>query len=312
MYQENNMPQNGPEPYGKRLLHMWSPLLLKWGIAFGVYMVAAGAFGFLYMMSNPDLVMGATEDPAQMSELYELIMKGFLKVATLVEGMAALITIPVMLVLFHKDRVRERAAGVIPNKKAPLWKYPALILMAMALCLGFNNLVFIGNFQAYDSAYEQTMSALYSASFPIQIVCLGVLIPLCEELVFRGLMFKRVRERAPFLQAALYSSFVFAFLHANMIQMLYGFLMGMAFCYAYEKYGSVKAPALAHIAANLLSVAATQYNLFDWLLADPMRIGVITVICASVASAMYVLIQRIEEKPDLPQSGGENEMLRNY
>ncbi len=28
----------------------------------------------------------------------------------------------------------------------------------------------------------------------------------------------------------------------NMIQMIYGFLLGMVFCYIYEKYGSVKAP----------------------------------------------------------------------
>ena len=75
------------------------------------------------------------------------------------------------------------------------------------------------------------------------------------------------------------------------------------FCYIYEKYGSVKAPVAAHIAVNLLSVFATPFHLFDWLLQEPMRAGVITVICAAVASSMYLFIQRIEEKPDLPDAG---------
>ncbi|WP_418539459.1 lysostaphin resistance A-like protein, partial [Massilistercora timonensis] len=252
---------------------------------------------------NPDLVNQATMDQSKISDLYQQLMGEILQVTTIVEGVAALVTIPVLLVMFHKDRLRERMAGIVPNKKAPLWKYFALILMVLGISLGFNNLVLIGNLSSYDAAYEQTISLLYAAPFAAQIICLGVLVPMCEELVFRGLMFKRLRERAPFWQAALYASAVFAFLHMNMIQMIYGFLLGMVFCYIYEKYGSVKAPVAAHIAVNLLSVFATQFHLFDWLLQEPMRAGVITVVCAAVASSMYLFIQRIEEKPDLPDAG---------
>ena len=305
MSQEYRMPQSGQEPYGKRLWRLWSPLLLKMAIAFGVSILAAGAFSFLYMMSEPELVTQAMEDQAKMTELYERLMAEILGVTTVVEGVAALVTIPVMLVLFHKDRMMEKSAGIVPNKKAPVWKYFARLLMVLALSLGFNNLVLIGNLASYDSAYEETLSTLYSASLPVQIICLGILVPICEELVFRGLMFKRLRERGPFWQAALYASAVFAFLHMNMIQMLYGFLMGLVFCYIYEKYGSVKAPVAAHIAVNLLSVLATEYHLFDWLIREPMRAGVLTVACAALASSMFLYIQRIEEKPDVPDAGGE-------
>ena len=305
MSQEYKMPAGGQESYGKRMWRLWSPLLLKMAIAFGVSVLAAGAFSFLYMTSEPELVTQAMEDQTKMSELYERLMKEILKVTTIVEGVAALVTIPIMLTLFHKDRVMEKHAGIVPNRTAPLWKYFALILMTLALSLGFNNLVLIGNLASYDSAYEETLSTLYAAAFPVQIVCLGILVPICEELVFRGLMYKRLRERAPFWQAALYASAVFAFLHMNMIQMFYGFLMGMAFCYIYEKYGSVKAPILAHISVNLLSVFATEYHLFDWLLQEPVRAGVITVACAALASSMFLYIQRIEEKPDIPDVNGE-------
>lgn len=68
----------------------------------------------------------------------------------------------------------------------------------------------------------------------------------------------------------------------------------------YEKYGSVKAPIFAHMVANLISVFATHYNWFEWMAKNPMRIGIITVLCGTIGSSMYVWMQRIDEKPDHP------------
>ena len=104
--------------------------------------------------------------------------------------------------------------------------------------------------------------------------------------------------RTTYFQAAFHSALVFGIMHMNLIQMFYGFFLGIVFAYAYEKYGSVKAPIAAHMAANLVSVLGTNYNWFTWMMEDPMRIGVITVICAAVAATMFVFMQRIEEKPD--------------
>jgi len=93
----------------------------------------------------------------------------------------------------------------------------------------------------------------------------------------------------------------------KVVQMLYGFILGMMLSYLYEKYGSVKAPIAAHMAMNLLSILATEFNLLDWLAEDRMRMGMVTVGCAFVASTMFVLVQRIEEKPDIPGTSGEKE-----
>ena len=68
----------------------------------------------------------------------------------------------------------------------------------------------------------------------MQLLCLGVLVPISEELVFRGMMFKRLREQSGFMHAAIFSSVVFALLHGNMVQMLYAFATGMMLSYVYE------------------------------------------------------------------------------
>jgi membrane protease YdiL (CAAX protease family) len=307
--QFGQVPPMTPENYGKRIWHLWGPIVIKWAIAISVSMISSGIFTMMYMVAHQDMSMAAMQSEEQMMNLYDSIMEQFVGFSTAIEGVAAFVTIPVMLVLFHKDRVRERMTGFIPNKKAPLWKYAAGLLMALAMSLGLNNLIIIGNLSDISDSYQATMEAFYASSLPVQIIVLGILMPMSEELVFRGLLFKRLRERGTYLQSALYSALVFGFMHMNLVQMTYGFVLGMMLAYFYEKYGSVKAPIAAHIAMNLLSVFATKFELLDWLIEDHMRIGIVTVACAFVASTMFVLVQRIDERPDVPGTSKENENL---
>lgn len=302
-------PPMPPENYGKRMWQLWGPILIKWGIEFLVSMIAMTVLAMVYQVANPDAFTAALNSEQSMIDLYNQLLEQYLKSSTLIQGMTAFVIIPVMWIFFHRDRVKERMMGTVPNRKAPLWKYAAVVLMSLTLCLGLNNLINIGNLAASDEAYTQTIQALYSAAFPVQIVCLGILVPISEELVFRGLLFQRLRERGTFLQAALYSAVVFGLMHMNMVQMLYGFILGMMLAYVYEKYGSVKAPILAHMTMNLLSVTATKIGLMDWMMEDIMRVGTVTVICAAVAATMFVFIQRIEEKPDQPEKKDHNEKV---
>lgn len=310
-YQYRLNQETVPRPQNQ-FLRIWSPLFIKWGIAVAVSMAAGMIFEVVTVARESGIDLKSMQDIYQMqaalnqymgrmsdsAELAKQMAQEFIKYATPIESFAALITIPVMLFMFHRDRVREKASGFVPNKKAALWKYAGIFILAAAVTLGLNNLIEISGIYKVSESYEETMDALYAASLPMQIACLGILIPVCEELVFRGLMFRRVRQETSFLRAAVYSSCVFGFLHGNLVQILYGFFMGFMFCYLYEKYGSVKAPAFAHITANIFSVIMTETKALDRIAEKPLYMGTVTVICASAAATMFVLIQRIEEKPE--------------
>lgn len=310
--QQNRQVPPPMESPGKRFWELWGPLLIKWAIGIGVGVAAMIALMMVYIgthYTTSEALNALMQNQDQMMGLYEKLLVKYLNYSTMIEGVAALCTIPIMAVMFHKDRVKEKIRGVIPNKKAPLWKYVAIIIMALAMCLGLNNLIIIGNLSAIDESYVETMNALYSAPLGLQIICLGILVPICEEYVFRGLFFQRMRARTTYRYAAIYSSLVFGLLHMNLVQMIYGFVLGIMLTYVYEKYGSLRAPIAAHMAMNLLSVLATEFQMYEWLIKDSMRIGVITVLCATVAASMYVWIQRIEEKPEIPEHKIENENL---
>lgn len=311
----NGGPQKMPEgmPTGpvmqpaprRGIWYVWSPLIIKYVISFAVSIAAVMGYTFFYLSRHYEEAVGAMQNRQEMLNLSLTISQRMLRYTTELEGVTALIVIPVILYMFHKDRKNERIAGIIPNRKAPIWKYAAVIGIAAALCVALNNLILIANLSSYSTSYQQTSEALYSASFGVQILCLGILVPVSEELVFRGMMFKRMREQAGFTRSAFYASLVFAILHGNVVQMLYAFASGMLFSYLYEKYGSVKAPVSAHIVMNLISIAATQFHLFSWMMEDKMRISIITVLCAAFAATMFVLIQRIEEKPVIPNGPEE-------
>lgn len=292
------MEQN--QSYGRRMWGIWSPLLIKLGIS----MVLSIMFSFLFIMRylSEQAVMGDAQammeilsDTERMQEMSAQILKWALEFTVPMEGAAAIITIPVFLFLMHRDRVKEKCfGGEIVVKKAAVWKYPLIAVMSAAMCLGLNNLIFLTNLSSYSASYEDTMEMLYQPSLGMQVVCLGILMPVCEELTYRGLMYRRMRRQMRFLPAVLYSSLIFAVTHGNLVQSFYGFAMGLMLSYVYEKYGSVAAPVAGHITANIVSVVGTQYHWFDWMIEDVMHIGIVTVVCAALASSMFVLMQRME------------------
>ena len=298
-YYQQNAPKQPVEKPKRRFLYIWGPLLLKLLIVYVVSCIFIAVLMGQYFESSIGLdTQKIAEYMAVEDNYYDVLDKVMTQAApytTIMEGLAALITLPILFLMFFKDKARDKINEAAQARKAPLWSYVAVILMSVALCLGINNLFFISNLASLSSAYEETMAALYSPSMGVQIVCLGILVPVCEEMVFRGLMYKRLRKYSGFVVSMLYSALVFSFMHVNVVQAIYAFFMAIVFAFVYEKYGSVKAPVIAHVSANVAAVLATNYNLFDWVMEDPMRSGIITVMCAFISACMYVFIQRMEE-----------------
>lgn len=299
-YYHQKIPQKPAGKPKRKFLRIWGPFLLKLLI---VYVVSCAFIAVLmgqYFGETIGLDTQVIAEYMAVEDNYYNVLNEVMNRAvpytTIMEGLAALITIPILIFMFLRDRARDRINGIVEGKKMPIWTYIAIILMSVALCMGINNLLFISNLASLSSAYEQTMEALYSPSLGVQIICLGVLVPICEEMVFRGLMYKRLREYAGFVGAMLYSAIVFSFMHINIVQAVYAFIMAIVFAFVYEKYGSVKAPVLAHVSANIAAVLATHFEMFDWIMKDQLKSGIFTVACAAIAASMYVFIQRMEDE----------------
>lgn len=298
-------------PESKQFWRLCGPLLLYWVILF----VARIIVEVIAMVPHLGQVIDYSAFTGSMTknDFMNLAMKNAGKMMEIIQhyqvqilGAAALFTVPLTLTLFLADRKRDRVLNIPQNNKAKIWKYSGIIVLGAAVSIGINCLSAMSKLALSSAQYEQTSAMFYAAPVWVQFLCLGLIIPLTEEFMFRGVLFKRFREQGGFFRSALISSLLFALTHSNVVQLLYSFILGMFLAYVYEKYGSFKAPAVLHIAANITSLALTNTKVFTWLAAEPLRMGIAAVGCAFAGSVIFVLIQRIQEKPQGTKPPGTN------
>lgn len=284
--------------------YLFGPILSYWLIGFAVKFIAELV---VLMPHTVELVheifaTGVTSQEQFMQmfmsksgKLFELLIQHQVEILAL----GALFTLPVTLYLFRSDRKREIAFNIPQNKKAKPVKYIQLIVFGIVACVGLNALVFMSSIALYSPKYQETAQTLYTPAFPVQLICLGIIVPLAEEMIFRGVLFKRVRLIGSFKKAAMFSTLLFSMTHGNIVQLIYTLILGMFLAYVYEKYGSFKAPVLLHMIVNITSLVLTETGGFDWLSAKASRLAVVTILCAFIGSMMYVLIQRMDERPEI-------------
>lgn len=99
--------------------------------------------------------------------------------------------------------------------------------------------------------YEAVEQILYSVPLLLGLVLYGIVSPLVEEIVFRGIIFKRIKRFYAVKTAVIFSALLFGAFHGNLPQFIYGTCMGMLLALCYERTGRFGAPVLFHMAANV-------------------------------------------------------------
>lgn len=130
------------------------------------------------------------------------------------------------------------------------------ILMAVATVgcvIGLNIMFEIAGITNKSDAYRAVVEDQYSAYFLIGIICYGIVTPIAEELMFRGIIYNYLKRFMDMKMAFFVAAALFGFYHMNMVQGVYGFIMGLIIAYAYEYFGDFKAPVAVHMISNIIS-----------------------------------------------------------
>lgn len=86
------------------------------------------------------------------------------------------------------------------------------------------------------------------------ILIVVIAAPIIEELLFRGIVFRSLRNVVPFFVAAFVSAAMFGAYHMNLSQAVYATFMGMMAAVVYEKTNNLLYPILVHMANNAIGV----------------------------------------------------------
>lgn len=160
----------------------------------------------------------------------------------------------------HHKSDKSDAAGTGKKLSGYLTvQYLLLILFAASLAMGCNILLTLLGVTGVSAAYQEVAVRQYGVNFGIGILVYGILSPLAEETVFRGLIYNRMKRDFQTPLAIVVCGILFGLYHGNLVQGVYGCILGIAITFSYELYGSFLAPVLFHSAANI-SVFAAGYN----------------------------------------------------
>ncbi len=155
-----------------------------------------------------------------------------------------------------KFNTEEIGGTGIKNIKNQLSKmngigFGILAVISLTILLTFLINMFIGE-NSLDSAVEEAVKLKMSDIYMF-IPASIIVAPVFEELFFRGILFRRARDRFGFWNAAILSSMIFGIVHENTAQIIFAFVMGMLFAYTYENYQALLPAVLMHMAANAMS-----------------------------------------------------------
>lgn len=121
-----------------------------------------------------------------------------------------------------------------------------------------------------DAAAADASAQAGRVSLPLGILIYGVLSPLAEETVFRGITLRRLyllchekkSGKTAFLLAAGLSSLLFGIYHGSFVQGLYAAAMGFLFCLFLALGGNLFRVIVLHGGANVMTLFLSQAGTF--------------------------------------------------
>lgn len=288
----NRSPQSG------RFWRIFGPILGYWGIQIVTQFIIVIMIIILNAAEVVRMIAAVSEENVaeKIAELSVYMSRILLEHQSLAAAFVALCILPFAAFFFAKDRKAEQMAQLPVQEKAPSIQYTWIALFGVVFCLGLNVVIAMSGLAARDVSYITNSSVLYSEGIIVMLICQGIIVPVSEEMMFRGVLFKRCREQMSFWNAAFSVSLLFAFIHGTLTQLFYTLVLGVFLAYFYEKFGSLKAPVLLHIMVNVISVVLTKTGMLMWICSDFMRMAVCVIGCAFVGAVAFVRIQKIERK----------------
>lgn len=118
-------------------------------------------------------------------------------------------------------------------------------------------------FPSYIEVSNEMSSKINSV---VSVLCVVILAPIFEEIIFRGIIFDHLKRNYSLVTAIIVQALLFGLVHGNIVQGIYTFLAGIVFVLANIYCGSILGSIILHIIFNsgieeLLGFNDTIYNM---------------------------------------------------
>ena len=204
------------------------------------------------------------------------VMKNLVSIVTILSA----IILTVFLVIFFRVRKKRLCREIGFHRLKPFW---TAFTGTVSLGFGFGILAkFLISYlpvpQDLMDSYSEQMLLLEGSSPFWMFLATVIAAPIAEEIIFRGLVYTRLKRGMPIFVAALISAVVFGLLHGSVVHLIYTIPMGLLLCLCYEKYRSLCASVLVHMFFNIAGTLIVYYDASPLLYVLPVIGGYLSVI----------------------------------
>ena len=228
-----------------RLWRLGYPMLLGFGVQNAIAFIISAAMGVLLA------VQGYNE-----TEISDMIYGKML----IMLGIANTLSVPLFYLFFRMDEKRRQASqrGLLKKNRFNVGSFIAICLFTLGASQLVN--VFVSVLNIPSDVYDELNETVFtSMSLPWQIIIIAIVTPVAEEMLFRGLIYRRLREYRNAWISSIVCGALFGVYHGNLLQGVYTALLGFVICVIYEHYGTIWAPIIAHFANNLASTLESYF-----------------------------------------------------
>lgn len=164
-----------------------------------------------------------------------------------------------------------------------------MFLLSACLSVGCSFLFSLTGLAGASEDFVEASGRQMQAGLVLGLWLYGICSPLAEELIFRGILFNRMKRYFSPVAAMLLSGAVFGLYHGNPIQAVYGLAAGAVLAAVYHQKGSFAFPVMMHGVMNVCGFLLSFLGIFrTGIYGWPACIGALAV----AAGSFFLLLKR--------------------
>lgn len=162
-----------------------------------------------------------------------------------------------------------------------------ILFLVIGAFLGQYGNILVGLFSQYlnPETYQKTQSLISDGKSTWSLILwMGIVAPFAEEIIFRWLVFLRMRDNMRVVTSALLSGLCFGIYHMNLLQGVYATILGTLFALLLEWNGKLFTSVLLHMGANIWSLIVSDVMLYMLDHTGAMSVMVLNVLLVLVGT----------------------------
>jgi len=207
-------------------------------------------------------------------------------------------TIPFLVATYKQDRYTEHV--VYGKGKAEPGKFALQVILVAVSAGGFgvalNNFIAMTPLVEVSTGFQNANTNFFAGGIGIEILASCVVVPVAEELLFRGIVLKRTSVMLDVKMGIVCSAVLFGAIHFNLVQFIYAVLLGALLAVVVVKTGKVSLAVIGHAAANLIAVLRAETGMLDFSYQPDMAgIGFSMVMVMLGVAGLWMLFRMSQE-----------------